>query len=126
MRAACAAATEHAGRILGELEDSTLVAIAHDEVGSLLPMGLPVLKAITQERLMLGSSAGTIRNLWSAIEDRHQSFGYTPPLAAREGGFSRYSKAVASVEGMPSRVIFSIGTHHVRLMLELVGLSLAQ
>jgi hypothetical protein len=89
-------------------------------------MGLPVLKAITQEMLMLGSSAGTIRNLWSAIEDRHRFFGYTPQLAAREGDFSRYSKAVASVKEMPSRVIFPIGTHHVRLMLELVGLSLAQ
>jgi hypothetical protein len=100
--------------------------IAHDEVGSLLPMGLPVLKAITQEMLMLGSSAGTIRNLWSAIEDRHRFFGYTPPLAAREGDFSRYSKAVASIKGMPSRVIFPVGTHHVRLMMELVGLSLAQ
>ncbi len=100
--------------------------IAHDEVRSLLPMGLPVLKAITQEMLMLGSSAGTIRNVWSAIEDRHRFFGYTTPLAAREGDFSLYSKAAASVKGMPSRVIFSIGTHHVRLMLELVGLSLAQ
>lgn len=100
--------------------------IAHDEVRSLLPMSLPVLKAITQEMLMLGSSAGTIRNLWSAIEDRHRFFGYTPPLAAREGDFSRYSKAVASIKGMPSRVIFPVGTHHVRLMLELVGLSLAQ
>jgi hypothetical protein len=100
--------------------------VAHDEVKLLLPMSQDTLKAITQECLMIGMSAGTIRNLWSAIEDRHRQFGYTPPLAMRGGDFARYSRAVASVKGMPSRLIFPIGVHHVKQMLELTALSPAQ
>jgi hypothetical protein len=100
--------------------------VAHDEVKSLLPMAQDTLKAITQEGLMIGMSAATIRNLWSAIEDRHRMFGYIPPLAMRGGDFSRYSKAVASVKGIPSRLIFPVGVHHVQQMLALGGLSLAQ
>ena len=84
------------------------------------------LKAITQEMLMVGCSAGTIRNLWSAIEDRHRLFGYQPPLAMRGGDFSRYSKAVASVKGTPSRLIFPVGVHHVQKMLDLIGLTITQ
>jgi hypothetical protein len=80
--------------------------VAHDEVKLPLPMSQDTLKAITQECLMIGMSAGTIRSLWSAIEDRHRQFGYTPPLAIRGGDFARYSRAVASVKGMPSRLIF--------------------
>jgi hypothetical protein len=34
------------------------------------------LKVITQEMLMEGCSAETIRNLWSAIKDRHRLFRY--------------------------------------------------
>ncbi len=41
-------------------------------------------------------------------------------------GFSRFSKAVASVKGMPSLLIFRIGTHHVQSMLEFVGPTIAQ
>jgi hypothetical protein len=100
--------------------------VAHEEVKSLLPMAQETLKAITQEMLMVGCAAGTIRGLWAAIEDRHRVFGYTPPLALRGGDFSRFSKAVASVKGMPSRLIFPIGVHHIRSMLELVGLTIAQ
>jgi hypothetical protein len=95
----------------------------------LSPMSQETLKAITEDMLMVGCAAGTIRNLWSAIEDRHSIFGYTPPLALRGGDFSRYSKAVASVKGMPSRLIFPsflIGVHHIQQLLELVGLTIAQ
>jgi hypothetical protein len=80
--------------------------IAHEEVRSLLPMSQGTLKAMTQEMLMVGCAAGTIRNLWSAIEDRHRIVGYPPPFDMRGGDFLRYSKAVASVKGMPSRLIF--------------------
>jgi len=100
--------------------------VAHEEVKSLLPMTQQTLKAITQEMLMVGCSAGTIRNLWSAIEDRHRLFGYQPPLAMRGGDFSRYSKAVASVKGTPSRLIFPVGVHHVQKMLDLIGLTITQ
>ena len=62
--------------------------VAHNEAKLLLPMSQDTLKAITQECLTIGMSAGTIRNLWSAIEDRHRQFGYTPPLAMRGGDFA--------------------------------------
>ena len=55
-------------------------AIAHDEVGSILPMTQTTLKAITQELMMIGCATGTIRNVWSTIEDRHRRYGYPLPL----------------------------------------------
>jgi hypothetical protein len=66
--------------------------VAHEEVKALLPMSQDTLQAITQEMLMIGCLAGTIRNLWSAIEDRHRMYGYNPPLAMRMGDFSRSAK----------------------------------
>ena len=97
-------------------------AVAHEEVSSILPMTQTTLKAITQEMMMIGCATGTIRNLWSAIEDRHRRFGYALPLGI-SGEFTRMSKAVAAVRGQPSRLIFPIGTHHVQQLLELAGLS---
>ena len=99
--------------------------VAHGEVANLLPMSQDTLKAITQELLMVGCATGTIRNVWSAIEDRSRRFGYPPPLGV-EGDFSRMARAVGSVRGEPSRLIFPVGTHHVRIMLELVGMTLTQ
>ena len=95
------------------------------EVERLLPMSMDTLKAITQELLMMGCATGTIRNVWSAIEDRSRRFGYSLPLRI-EGDFSRMARAVGSVRGQPSRLIFPIGTHHVRDLLELAGLTLTQ
>ena len=76
---------------------------------------------------MVGCGAGTIRNVWSAIEDRHRRFGYSPPLGI-EGDFSRMARAVGSVKEfkLPSRLIFPIGQHHIQRMMELAGLTLTQ
>jgi len=97
-------------------------AIAHEEVASILPMTQTTLKAITQEMMMIGCATGTIRNVWSAVEDRHRRFGYALPLGM-QGDFTRMSKAVASVQGQPSRLIFPVGVHHVKALLELAGLT---
>jgi integrase len=97
-------------------------AVAHDEVAAILPMSQTTLKALTQELMMIGCATGTIRNIWSAIEDRHRRYGYTLPLGM-QGDFTRMSKAVAAVRGQPSRLIFPVGSHHVRDLLELAGLS---
>ncbi len=75
---------------------------------------------------MIGMSAGTIRNLWSAIEDCHRQFGYTTLLAMRTRDFARYSRTVAFMKGLSSRLIFPIGVHHVKQMLELTAISPAQ
>jgi integrase len=88
-------------------------------------MSQTTLKALTQELLMVGCGAGTIRNVWSAIEDRHRRFGYSLPLAIA-GDFSRMARAVGSVKGLPSRLIFPIGQHHVQRLMELAGLTLTQ
>ncbi len=42
----------------------------------------------------------------------------------RGGDFTRFSKAVASAKGMPSRLLFPIGVHHVNQLLELGDLTL--
>ena len=99
--------------------------IAHNEVKLLLPMNRDTLKAVTQELLMVGCSAGSIRNIWSAIEDRHRRYGYAPPLGM-EGDFSRMARVVESVRGQPSRLIFPIEVHHVQRLMELAGLTLTQ
>ncbi len=75
---------------------------------------------------MVGMSARTIRNLWSAIENRHRLFCYESPLAMRGGDFTRFSKAVASAKGMSSHLLFPIGVHHVNQQLELGDLTLTQ
>ena len=74
--------------------------IAHECLESLLLMGLKA-----QELLKVGCAAGTIRNVWSSIADRHRRFGLVPPLN-EPGEFSRMCKAVASVKGVPSRIVF--------------------
>jgi hypothetical protein len=99
--------------------------IAHGVVAELLPMSKETLTALTQEMLMVGCAAGTIKNLWSSIEDRHRRFGLAMPLGG-VGEFKRLYKAVAAVKGTPSRIMFSIGVHHVKRLLELVGLTECQ
>ena len=74
---------------------------------------------------MVGCSAGTINNLWSSIEDRHRRFGLAMPLGGA-GEFKRLYKAVAAVKGTPSRIMFPIGVHHIKRLLELVGLTECQ
>ena len=88
-------------------------------------MSKTVIKALSQELLMVGCSPGTIRNIWSSIEDRHRRFGHSLPLG-EFGDFRRMYKAVAAVRGAPSRLIFPMGVHHLKRMLELIGLTPAQ
>ena len=42
------------------------------------------------------------------------------------GEFKRLYKAVAAVKGTPSRIMFPIGVHHIKRLLELVGLTECQ
>ena len=99
--------------------------IAHDSVHLLLPMTQATLKALTLELLMVGCAAGTIKNVWCSIEDRHRRFGLPLPLGVA-GDFRRLYKAVCAVRRAPSRICFPIGPHHVKQLLDLVGLTRAQ
>ena len=96
--------------------------IAHKNLKGLLPMSKDTIKALTQELLMVGCAAGTIRNVWSSIADRHRRFGLPFPFSA-PGEFSRMCKAVAAVVGTPSLIIFPIGAHHVKELLGAIGLT---
>ena len=100
-------------------------SIAHECVEDVIPMGKATLKALTLELMMVGCAAGTIRNVWSSIEDRHRRYGHPLPLGDF-GDFRRLYKAVAAVRGAPSRIIFPIGSHHLKQLLGLLGLSDAQ
>jgi hypothetical protein len=99
--------------------------IAHECVAGVLPMTKDTLKALTLELLMAGCASGTIGNVWSSIEERHRRFGHPLPLG-EPGAFRRLYKAVSAVKGAPSRVIFPIGSHHMKRMMGLLGLSSAQ
>ena len=96
--------------------------IAHDSVHLLLTMTRATLKALTLELLMVGCAAGTVKNVWSSVEDRHRRFGLPLPLGV-SGDFRRLYKAVCAVHRAPSRICFPIGPHHVKQLLDLVGLT---
>jgi hypothetical protein len=90
-----------------------------------MQMSKVTLKALTQELLMLGCAAGTIKNVFCSISDRHRRFGHNAPLAA-EGDFKRLYKAIAAVKGAPSKLLFHIGINHLRRLLDLIGLTKCQ
>ena len=77
------------------------------------------------EWLISGASVNTIKNMWSAVEDRHRMFGHQPPLWA-PCSFRRRLKALSSIQGSPTKLVFPIGVHHIRAMLRLIGLSPVQ
>jgi hypothetical protein len=91
----------------------------------LLPMTQATLKALTLELLMVGCASGTIKNVWCSFEDRHRRFGLPLPLGVADD-FRRLYKAVCVVCREPSCICFPIGPHHVKQLLDLVGLTGAQ
>ena len=96
--------------------------MAHGTMDRLLPMPPQEVRALLMEFMMLGVSAGSLKNVLSAVIHRHRMAGLTPPLVA-PGAFKRTMKAVASVTGMPSRLRYPIGTHHLREILRLCGIN---
>jgi hypothetical protein len=54
--------------------------IANRAVRDLLPVGRVTLKALTQELLMVGCAACTIKNVWCSVSDRHRRFGHPAPV----------------------------------------------
>jgi hypothetical protein len=81
-------------------------------------MELGELKALVMEFMMLGVSAGSMKNVLSAIEHRHRLAGVVPPLVERLA-FKRIMKAISSVSGTPSRLRFPIGSHHLWKMMRM-------
>ena len=99
--------------------------LAHNAADQGLPMTKALLEALTMELLIMGASVGSIRNTWSAIENRHRMFGHEPPLS-EPGAFRRGIKALSSLRGQPSKLIFPLGRRHIKALLDLVGLTWTQ
>ena len=99
--------------------------IAHECVASLLPRSKTVIKALSQELLTVGCSPGTIRNIWSSIEDRHRRFGQSLPLGGVWGLLAHVQGSGCSARGTFA-FHFPMGVHHLKWMLELIGLAPAQ
>lgn len=99
--------------------------LSHNDVGSVLPMSLETLKALTTELLIAGMSVNSIKNMWSAIEDRHRRWGFPPPLAT-DGLFKRWIKALGSIKGAPGKLIFPMGPHQVQALLRMTGLTVLE
>ena len=96
--------------------------LAHDAADQGLPMTKELLDALTMELLLMGSSVGSIRNIWSSVEDRHRTYGHAPPLG-EPGAFRRGLKALSSLRGQPTKLLFPLGRRHVQALLRLVGLT---
>ena len=96
--------------------------LVHECVDEILPMSVEHLKAFTLELLLVGASANSIKNVWSAIEHRHRLAGLQPPLVTTLS-FTRLFKAVASIKATPGRLQLPIGTHHLQALLRLRGLT---
>jgi len=83
------------------------------------------LKAFIVELLLVGASANTVKNAWSAVEHRHRMAELPPPLVQCLA-LQRLFKAVASIKGTPGSILFLIGTHHLKALFEKVGLTRAE
>ena len=100
-------------------------AIAHGDLRILIPSQKPTVYAWAQELLMMGASAAYIENSLSAIQSRHHSYGFRPPLS-QKFEFRNLSKAIASLKGTPKRLFFPVTKEHLRKMLHLRNLTAAQ
>ena len=92
---------------------------------SQLPKSKVTLKALMQELLMVGCAAGTIKNVWCRISDRHGQFGHNAPLSAA-GDFKRLCKSVAAVKGAPRSFLFPSAVNTTCSFLDLTGLTECQ
>jgi hypothetical protein len=89
--------------------------IAHNDLASLLPMNLTTLQAISWEFLNLDCKANHIKDVWSAIAQRHRQYRAASPFG--RGQFTRMLRSLQAVQGAPSSLKFPIRAHHVRLLL---------
>jgi hypothetical protein len=122
----CSAAAKHAAGVLGELEDCP--HLGRRTRGD--PVTPPDVTADSESH-HAGNADGLVlsRNYSKPLVGHRRpssSLRLSAALAMRGWNFSRYSKAVAPVKGMPSRLIFPAGVHHVQQMLDLVGLTISQ
>ncbi len=73
----------------------------------------------------MGASAAYIENSLSAIQSRHHSYGFRPPLS-QKFEFRNLSKAIVSLKGTPKRLFFPVTKEHLRKMMRLQNLTAAQ
>lgn len=100
-------------------------AIAHGDFRVLKPSQKSTVYTRAQELLMMRASAAHIENSLSAIQSRHNSYGFRLPLS-RKFEFRNLSKAIASLKGTPKRLFFPVTKEHLRKMMHLRNLTAAQ
>ena len=93
-------------------------AAARDCFSELLPMTEDTLYAFLWDALTMGSSFAPLKSLVNAIQNRHNMFRLTPPVAPG-GNYSRLMKSLARFQGVPRKLLFPISREAVVRMLRL-------
>ena len=75
-------------------------AIARGATNRLMPMNRDTLKALSWDFLMMGASRSQIVAVWSAVQSRHMSFGFDPPIQ-RRGEFTIWTRSLGHIMGRP-------------------------
>jgi len=78
-------------------------ALSWNSVHLLLPMSIDTLKALTYDLISFGCSCSVVRACWCAIQSRHRSFDYKPPILG-SGEFSAWENCIKSALGSPARI----------------------
>jgi hypothetical protein len=93
-------------------------AVAHDCLGSIMPMSPAVLMAATMEWMYLGCTPHLLHGIWAAIGDRHRAFDQPSPLRGNLS-IGRLKKSIGSIVGAPKQLKFPIQKEHLHAILAL-------
>lgn len=98
--------------------------ITHGDSTVIMPASAETMQAWALELLMLGASPSLEQSAMSAVQSRHQDFGFEAPLRDNQL-FCRTMKAVFSLQGS-QRTIFPLNKGLLKRMLEAKDLTPAQ
>jgi hypothetical protein len=93
-------------------------AIDCKAVGIILLMSTNTLKALSWELLCMGTPRSVIASIWSAIQNRHRTAGFTAPISGF-GEFSAWTRCLTSLVGKPSALLFPVHRILVAAMLRI-------
>ena len=84
---------------------------------ALVPMSLDTLKALSWHLMLSGYSAASVRDVWSAIQHRHDWFDLPKPIQGKRQ-FSLWSNCVLAASGAPRALKLPISRDIVVALLE--------
>ena len=74
--------------------------MARKALGSVLPMSLETLKALTWDLVCFAVPTSQVELVWKAVQARHRQFHLPPPMC--EGNqFSSWAKMLGAIRGRP-------------------------